>query len=420
MVLAALLPAVFLLASAFAAVAAIVFFGDPAAPTPLGRLARLFGQTVPAAVWRVAQLVGVAWVLGLGKRVVMWFLFKRHPIVLIAYLCLVIGAYGVFVVHGYPHLPNMYMAGYHKTIGAVLFALCLITFVLAAFTDPGVIRKVDVEAWKAHYPYDDALYPAPSKEHSRECTTCGMEKVPRSKHSRVTDRCVARFDHYCIWLATDVGARNYRWFMAFLVCNTSLMLYGAFACVSILADLVVKNRLLEATFVNSATGEKFKATYYVVFTYLMSLRSEIIMVLVLAGVMGVVLAGFTGYHVYLLAQNKTTNESYKWSEVQWHRDRAVQEAAALAKSTGKPLGHIAPMPPNVYNRGAWANAMEVFFPPSATSAPAAAGAKTAAAAAKTAPAAAGGEAAAGKATAASGGGNASVKHRRQGSAAASK
>lgn len=57
----------------------------------------------------------------------MWFLYKPHPIIQIAYVILVAGAYGMFVIHGFPLIPNPYMAGYHKIISLGVFALCIVT-----------------------------------------------------------------------------------------------------------------------------------------------------------------------------------------------------------------------------------------------------------------------------------------------------
>jgi hypothetical protein len=51
-----------------------------------------------------------------------------------------------------------------------------------------------------------------------------------------------------------VGYRNYRWFLAYLICNSAIMLYGIAAGVSILLTEIDEKQLLEATFVNSRTG----------------------------------------------------------------------------------------------------------------------------------------------------------------------
>ena len=49
------------------------------------------------------------------------------------------------------------------------------------------------------------------------CPTCLIQRPARAKHDPTLKRCVRRFDHYCPFVATVVGERNYRYFYAFLV-----------------------------------------------------------------------------------------------------------------------------------------------------------------------------------------------------------
>ncbi|KAK4045971.1 palmitoyltransferase akr1 [Microbotryomycetes sp. JL201] len=48
------------------------------------------------------------------------------------------------------------------------------------------------------------------------CLSCLTRRPLRSKHSYVTKRCVARFDHYCPWVWNDVGINNHRQFLLFV------------------------------------------------------------------------------------------------------------------------------------------------------------------------------------------------------------
>ncbi|KAM0786270.1 hypothetical protein ACM66B_007067 [Microbotryomycetes sp. NB124-2] len=48
------------------------------------------------------------------------------------------------------------------------------------------------------------------------CLDCLTRRPLRSKHSYVTKRCVARFDHYCPWVWNDVGVNNHRQFLLFV------------------------------------------------------------------------------------------------------------------------------------------------------------------------------------------------------------
>lgn len=47
------------------------------------------------------------------------------------------------------------------------------------------------------------------------CSSCRIRKPLRSKHCKVCDRCVAKFDHHCPWLSTCIGEKNHFQFMLY-------------------------------------------------------------------------------------------------------------------------------------------------------------------------------------------------------------
>ncbi|KAA0174267.1 hypothetical protein FNF27_04279 [Cafeteria roenbergensis] len=48
------------------------------------------------------------------------------------------------------------------------------------------------------------------------CESCRLHKPLRASHCSVSGRCVARMDHFCVWLGCPVGAGNHRLFVAFV------------------------------------------------------------------------------------------------------------------------------------------------------------------------------------------------------------
>jgi len=63
------------------------------------------------------------------------------------------------------------------------------------------------------------------------CFRCDQIRVPRAKHCRGCDRCIAVFDHYCWWLNRCVGKGNHRGFLALLM--MIMVLHTYFVCILI-------------------------------------------------------------------------------------------------------------------------------------------------------------------------------------------
>ena len=128
------------------------------------------------------------------------------------------------VAYGTIILPAL-SSGFFVLVG-ILFMLALTCslccLLITSSIDPGIVapRPTDLRAPPPPASWHD-LAPESPLNH-KYCDTCNAWRPPRAKHSRTTDTCVKRFDHYCPWVSNDVGERNYPFFVCFLLATTAV------------------------------------------------------------------------------------------------------------------------------------------------------------------------------------------------------
>lgn len=301
------------------------FFGyscilaDPSTSTS----ARLFTQTIPNYVSaKVANLLG-------PKAVSALWTLGEYALVVV-YLAVVLGCWSIVLTHGYELIESSkYVANYHKYNGYVVFVICITSWRKACTSRPGWITSRTIAKYD-NYEYDNLLYT------DRICPTVGIRKLARSKFDRATRRHVPRYDHYCGWVNNAIGEENYRHFLLFLAVHVGMCLYGTIIVGRCFYGEIIDLDLLNATFYLAATGEEVQASKIVVLQYLMARHFALAGVFLMISVMGLVLAAFLGFHLYITAFGMTTNEWYKWRQVRkWHAsakkkyDRAVKEGRAV-------------------------------------------------------------------------------------------
>ncbi|KAJ4905533.1 putative protein S-acyltransferase 12 [Raphanus sativus] len=100
-----------------------------------------------------------------------------------------------------------------------LLVMLLWSYFTVVFTDPGSVPE--------HFRRElgdgeSSLEAGTSTDHGAfgslgYCPKCRNVKPPRCHHCSVCQRCVLKMDHHCVWIVNCVGARNYKFFLLFLL-----------------------------------------------------------------------------------------------------------------------------------------------------------------------------------------------------------
>uniref|UniRef100_A0A6B2L7H0 Palmitoyltransferase n=1 Tax=Arcella intermedia TaxID=1963864 RepID=A0A6B2L7H0_9EUKA len=290
---------------------------------------------------------------------------KRNPVLMIFYVCLVGGGYLIFLAFGMQYIPD-YLPLYHKYTFHTFVWFVLLWFFHLCRTNPGEVRKDNFVYYTSKYHFDDVMYSIKS------CKTCDIVRPARSKHCRICNRCVARFDHHCAWINSDVGSDNLWKFLIFLFSTGAVCMYCSYLCFGVLYGIASKEGFL-TTKVQFPDGTLRYLPYSYIFQYFTYYFGALVGLGMFCGLISLVLYGFFGYHCYLVAKNTTTNESFKWEDLAAYVRYKEQLAASKGKADPRPT-LSAPSSEalverdlkrsdlvNTYNNGVRQNFYEVFF-----------------------------------------------------------
>ncbi|BBN09597.1 hypothetical protein Mp_4g21000 [Marchantia polymorpha subsp. ruderalis] len=150
-------------------------------------------------------------------------------VVAVSYYAVVISNYGLEVLKGGSQtaIALVVLLLFHGLL--VMLLWCYFTVVL---TDPGgvpsnwrpITDEEDIEAQSmplaAGNPAAGSnLQPSGpgGAQKVRFCRKCSQFKPPRCHHCSVCGRCILKMDHHCVWVVNCVGARNYKFFLLFLL-----------------------------------------------------------------------------------------------------------------------------------------------------------------------------------------------------------
>ncbi|KAF2203281.1 zf-DHHC-domain-containing protein [Delitschia confertaspora ATCC 74209] len=177
-----------------------------------------------------------------------------------------------------------------SALGFILYLLLNWSYTTAVFTDPG--SPLNTKNGYSHLPTTEGReYTSFTVKSStgdlRFCKKCQTKKPDRAHHCSTCKRCVLKMDHHCPWLATCVGLHNYKAFLLFLIYLT----FFCWVCFATTATWVWKEMLSEGQY-----AESFMPVNYVLLA-------------VLSGIIGLVITGFTAWHLWLTSRGQTTIES---------------------------------------------------------------------------------------------------------------
>ncbi|KAK4669354.1 palmitoyltransferase for Vac8p [Podospora pseudopauciseta] len=175
----------------------------------------------------------------------------------------------------------------YKLVGFALYAMLNWCYTTAVFTPPGsTTNDHGYSTLPTHAAPSATSYTVKSNGELRFCKKCQARKPDRAHHCSTCRRCVLKMDHHCPWLATCIGLRNHKAFLLFLIYTTIFSLY---------AFLGSASWVWEEIFANTTYVENLMPVNYICLA-------------IVAGIIGIVVGAFTGWHIYLATRGQTTIE----------------------------------------------------------------------------------------------------------------
>lgn len=179
-------------------------------------------------------------------------------------------------------------------MGIALYLILNLCYSVAVFTDPGSPGTTRNRGNSDRYSSlpttelpEHSSFTVSSTGSTRYCKKCQCAKPDRAHHCSSCRRCVLKMDHHCPWLATCVGLRNYKPFVLFLM-YTSLFCW---VCLGVTAHWIWAEIFSDSQYLN------------------VTMPVNVVLLAVVSGIIGLVLTGFTIWHISLAFRGMTTIES---------------------------------------------------------------------------------------------------------------
>lgn len=144
-------------------------------------------------------------------------------------ICVILGLgyidFACFYALGYREIYKFHSHGVAISLWVILAwcEICVIAYwILSTVTGPGKAPRV--KPFNLYSSEDTSdLTPVPDYFFCDEsgypfwCSQCQSIKLPRTLHLKDRNYCILKFDHYCVWIGTVIGQRNYKYFLNFLI-----------------------------------------------------------------------------------------------------------------------------------------------------------------------------------------------------------
>ncbi|XP_055454541.1 palmitoyltransferase ZDHHC4 isoform X1 [Psammomys obesus] len=281
-----------------------------------------------------------------GQRLLHQLFHTRNPTFIVLHLLLQALVYAEYTWEIFGYCQELEFSPPCLLLPYVLLSVNLVFFTLTCSSNPGTVTKTNESSLLQVYEFDDVMFLKNSR-----CSTCDLRKPARSKHCRVCERCVHRFDHHCVWVNNCIGAWNTSYFLVYLLTLTASAATIAIVSAAFLVRLVALSGLCQGTYIDDLGHFQSMDTIFLI-QYLFLAFPRIVFLLGFVMVLSLLLAGYLCFALYLAATNQTTNE---WCRGDWAWSQHCPLVAWALSATP----HVYQ---NVHSRGVWSNLREVFLP----------------------------------------------------------
>ncbi|XP_033840962.1 palmitoyltransferase ZDHHC4 [Periophthalmus magnuspinnatus] len=304
----------------------------------LDNLAKIFGPITPK------------WLQRFSQRAMHKLFHQRSNMFIYIHILLELAVYAEFTYEVFGYCREMDTTLASLSVPYILLALKTLFFCLCIKKDPGTVTKKKVAGQLHIYKYDSRLFhPGVS------CPTCQLVKPARSKHCRVCNRCVQRFDHHCVWVNNCIGSQNTRYFLLYLFSLSAMAGDIALLTGDMLLHAVLRSGLLHASYLDENGLQQPAGPLFVV-QHLFLTFPRIIFMLGFLVFIFFLLAGYALFHTYLALINQTSNEWYKSRGYVCQHCHPATADRLCSMSSDHYKRHF-------YSKGLLQNIGEIFFPP---------------------------------------------------------